>query len=114
MRQVSAPVTCYQQYNCLGLDRDMIIWHLASSLLLLNAGDDLCGVKGLRGRSLAAFACKKASFLRVLLESTIQLSRFGPRHDHLAPRLQSPLTEREQPQFVSTETIVLLIAGHRG
>ncbi|CAI7601220.1 unnamed protein product [Penicillium palitans] len=36
------------------------------------------------------------------LLSTIQLSRFGPRHDHLAPRLQTPLTEREQPQFVST------------
>ncbi|KAJ5878431.1 hypothetical protein N7455_001896 [Penicillium solitum] len=36
------------------------------------------------------------------LLSTIQLSRFGPRHEHLAPRLQTPLTEREQPQFVST------------
>ncbi|KAJ5486833.1 Acyl transferase/acyl hydrolase/lysophospholipase [Penicillium desertorum] len=36
------------------------------------------------------------------LLSTIQLSRFGPRHDHLASRLQTPLTEREQPQFVST------------
>ncbi|KAJ5434700.1 Patatin/Phospholipase A2-related protein [Penicillium cf. griseofulvum] len=35
------------------------------------------------------------------LLSTIQLSRFGPRHDHLAPRIQTPLTEREQPQFVS-------------
>ncbi|KOS46709.1 hypothetical protein ACN38_g2320 [Penicillium nordicum] len=35
------------------------------------------------------------------LLSTIQLSRFGPRHDHLAPRLKTPLTEREQPQFVS-------------
>ncbi|KXG48536.1 Patatin/Phospholipase A2-related protein [Penicillium griseofulvum] len=35
------------------------------------------------------------------LLSTIQLSRFGPRHEHLAPRIQTPLTEREQPQFVS-------------
>ncbi|KAJ5773717.1 hypothetical protein N7457_008613 [Penicillium paradoxum] len=35
------------------------------------------------------------------LLSTIQLSRFGPRYDHLAPRMQSPLTEREQPQFLS-------------
>ncbi|OQD72332.1 hypothetical protein PENPOL_c001G05230 [Penicillium polonicum] len=39
------------------------------------------------------------------LLSTIQLSRFGPRHDHLAPRLQTPLTEREQPQFVSTDAM---------
>ncbi|CAG8877929.1 unnamed protein product [Penicillium nalgiovense] len=36
------------------------------------------------------------------LLSTIQLSRFGPRHDHLAHRLHTPLTEREQPQYVST------------
>lgn len=33
------------------------------------------------------------------LLSTIQLSRFGPRYDHLAPRLQSPLTEREHSPF---------------
>ncbi|OQE46124.1 hypothetical protein PENCOP_c001G08092 [Penicillium coprophilum] len=36
------------------------------------------------------------------LLSTIQLSRFGPRYEHLAPQIQTPLTEREQPQFVST------------
>ncbi|PYI00757.1 lysophospholipase NTE1 [Aspergillus sclerotiicarbonarius CBS 121057] len=29
------------------------------------------------------------------LLSTIQLSRFGPRYEHLAPRLLSPLTEKE-------------------
>ena len=34
------------------------------------------------------------------LLSTIQLSRFGPRYDSLAPRIQTPLTEREQPQFL--------------
>lgn len=34
------------------------------------------------------------------LLSTIQLSRFGPRYDLLAPRIQTPLTEREQPQFL--------------
>ncbi|KAJ6091578.1 hypothetical protein N7467_003547 [Penicillium canescens] len=34
------------------------------------------------------------------LLSTIQLSRFGPRYDHLAQRIQTPLTEREQPQFL--------------
>ncbi|KAJ5119336.1 Lysophospholipase nte1 [Penicillium atrosanguineum] len=33
------------------------------------------------------------------LLSTIQLSRFGPRHDHLGPQLTSPLTERERPLF---------------
>lgn len=33
------------------------------------------------------------------LLSTIQLSRFGPRYDHLAPRLQTPLTEREHSPF---------------
>ncbi|CAI7617097.1 unnamed protein product [Penicillium glandicola] len=39
------------------------------------------------------------------LLSTIQLSRFGPRYDHLAHRIQTPLTEREQPQFVSTDAM---------
>ncbi|CAG7997102.1 unnamed protein product [Penicillium salamii] len=34
------------------------------------------------------------------LLSTIQLSRFGPRYDQLAPRIQTPLTEREQPSFL--------------
>jgi lysophospholipid hydrolase len=34
------------------------------------------------------------------LLSTIQLSRFGPRYDSLAPRMQTPLTEREQPRFL--------------
>jgi predicted acylesterase/phospholipase RssA/CRP-like cAMP-binding protein len=34
------------------------------------------------------------------LLSTIQLSRFGPRYDSLAPRIQTPLSEREQPQFL--------------
>lgn len=33
------------------------------------------------------------------LLSTIQLSRFGPRYDHLTPRLQTPLTEREHSPF---------------
>lgn len=33
------------------------------------------------------------------LLSTIQLSRFGPRYEHLAPRLQSPLAERERSPF---------------
>lgn len=33
------------------------------------------------------------------LLSTIQLSRFGPRYEHLTPRLQTPLAEREQPVF---------------
>ncbi|KAJ5727021.1 Lysophospholipase nte1 [Penicillium malachiteum] len=33
------------------------------------------------------------------LLSTIQLSRFGPLFDHLGPRIQSPLTERERPLF---------------
>jgi lysophospholipid hydrolase len=33
------------------------------------------------------------------LLSTIQLSRFGPRGDHLSPQLHSPLTERERPLF---------------
>ncbi|KAJ5087188.1 Lysophospholipase nte1 [Penicillium angulare] len=35
------------------------------------------------------------------LLSTIQLSRFGPRFDNAAPRLMSPLTERERPLFRS-------------
>ncbi|KAJ5771094.1 uncharacterized protein N7511_003145 [Penicillium nucicola] len=38
------------------------------------------------------------------LLSTIQLSRFGPRYDHLAPRIQTPLTEREEPQFLPGPT----------
>ena len=33
------------------------------------------------------------------LLSTIQLSRFGPRYEHLAPRLHSPLAEREHSPF---------------
>lgn len=33
------------------------------------------------------------------LLSTIQLSRFGPRYDHLGSQLSSPLTERERPLF---------------
>ena len=33
------------------------------------------------------------------LLSTIQLSRFGPRYEHLAPRLHSPLSEREHSPF---------------
>ncbi|KAJ5378148.1 Lysophospholipase nte1 [Penicillium cataractarum] len=33
------------------------------------------------------------------LLSTIQLSRFGPRGDHISPQIQSPLTERERPLF---------------
>lgn len=33
------------------------------------------------------------------LLSTIQLSRFGPRYEHLGPRVQTPLAEREQPPF---------------
>lgn len=36
------------------------------------------------------------------LLSTIQLSRFGPRYEHLAPRLQSPLAERERSPFRPT------------
>jgi predicted acylesterase/phospholipase RssA/CRP-like cAMP-binding protein len=36
------------------------------------------------------------------LLSTIQLSRFGARYDSLAPRMQTPLTEREKPQFLSS------------
>ena len=35
------------------------------------------------------------------LLSTIQLSRFGPRHDKLGPRALTPLAEREQPLFQS-------------
>lgn len=33
------------------------------------------------------------------LLSTIQLSRFGPRYDHLGPRIASPLAERERAPF---------------
>ena len=33
------------------------------------------------------------------LLSTIQLSRFGPRYEHLAPQLHSPLAEREHSPF---------------
>jgi lysophospholipid hydrolase len=33
------------------------------------------------------------------LLSTIQLSRFGPRGDHISPQLHSPLSERERPLF---------------
>jgi lysophospholipid hydrolase len=33
------------------------------------------------------------------LLSTIQLSRFGPRYEQWAPRIQSPLTERERTLF---------------
>lgn len=33
------------------------------------------------------------------LLSTIQLSRFGPRYEHLAPKILTPLAEREQPPF---------------
>lgn len=33
------------------------------------------------------------------LLSTIQLSRFGPRYETLAPRILTPLAEREQPPF---------------
>ncbi|KAF7587300.1 phosphatidylcholine and lysophosphatidylcholine phospholipase [Aspergillus hancockii] len=33
------------------------------------------------------------------LLSTIQLSRFGPRYEHLAPKLLSPLTDRERSPF---------------
>ncbi|KAE8149895.1 lysophospholipase nte1 [Aspergillus avenaceus] len=33
------------------------------------------------------------------LLSTIQLSRFGPRYEHLAPKLLSPLTDKETPFF---------------
>ncbi|KAJ5577562.1 Lysophospholipase nte1 [Penicillium hispanicum] len=39
------------------------------------------------------------------LLSTIQLSRFGPRYDHLGPRIQSPLTERERPVFLPAVAI---------
>ncbi|KAK1140145.1 phosphatidylcholine and lysophosphatidylcholine phospholipase [Aspergillus melleus] len=35
------------------------------------------------------------------LLSTIQLSRFGPRYEHLAPKLYSPLTEKEPSPFRS-------------
>ncbi|KAJ5550266.1 Acyl transferase/acyl hydrolase/lysophospholipase [Penicillium sp. DV-2018c] len=37
------------------------------------------------------------------LLSTIQHSRFGPRYQHLATRIQTPLTEREQPSFLPAE-----------
>ncbi|EAU35254.1 hypothetical protein ATEG_04807 [Aspergillus terreus NIH2624] len=33
------------------------------------------------------------------LLSTIQLSRFGPRYEHLAPKIYSPLAEKEQSPF---------------
>jgi len=33
------------------------------------------------------------------LLSTIQISRFGPRYDHVGQQLSSPLTERERPLF---------------
>lgn len=35
------------------------------------------------------------------LLSTIQLSRFGPRYEQLAPKMQTPLTEREPQPFRS-------------
>ncbi|KAE8162854.1 lysophospholipase nte1 [Aspergillus tamarii] len=35
------------------------------------------------------------------LLSTIQLSRFGPRYEHLAPKLLSPLTDKENSPFMA-------------
>ncbi|PWY79201.1 lysophospholipase Nte1 [Aspergillus heteromorphus CBS 117.55] len=40
------------------------------------------------------------------LLSTIQLSRFGPRYEHLAPRLLSPLAEKEQSPLRSPSPMI--------
>ncbi|OJZ84457.1 hypothetical protein ASPFODRAFT_220227 [Aspergillus luchuensis CBS 106.47] len=40
------------------------------------------------------------------LLSTIQLSRFGPRYEHLAPRLLSPLTEKEHSPLRSPSPMI--------
>ncbi|KAI2786934.1 Lysophospholipase nte1 [Penicillium oxalicum] len=47
------------------------------------------------------------------LLSTIQLSRFGPRGDHMNPQLQSPLTERERPLFQAAGKDVRPATFHR-